>query len=214
MGFASTGQSPFYSVVGMSNRKKIRINKIILELVRCFGSIDGSGLDISLRIDAEGFQDIGNHPVLDRPRVAETDPFSLEISYAVDPCIVCRDQGDRFSVNAEDSSQCFLWSLLCPFSDALNRVILFIGLRHAEIHVPRHDRVQVESRPSSCFDRSPDPVILALGVDHSGDCHAGGEVNTGQVSTADTHKDLFGIYHGWPPGDGYTCDETSGQNSP
>ena len=79
-------------------------------------------------IEAEGLQNIGDHTVLARSRVAETDPFPLEIFDGVDSGIVCRHQGDRLRVHAEDSSQFFLGPRSAHSAYSVDSMILFVGL--------------------------------------------------------------------------------------
>jgi len=125
--------------------------------------------------------------------IADVDAFALEILEAVDVGIHCGNQVNRFGMDGENSPQVLLGAFVFPVFDPHDGLVLPIGLRDAEFEVTGQNGIDVEHGSAGGLHRGTDAVLLALFVDHLGDCAAGGIVYTRNAARADGDKGGFSV---------------------
>src|SRR4030095_12773855 len=72
-----------------------------------------------------------------------------------------------------------------------DRVVLDVGLRAADVDLPRLDRVAVEDRTARRLDRAAYPMLRAVLVDEAADGAAGCVVNARAAARADRDEFLL-----------------------
>jgi hypothetical protein len=122
-------------------------------------------------------------------RIADVEALALEILELGDARLLAHQHGEWFGMQREHGAQ-IAEGVALVLAVALEGVELDIGLRHAEIEFAGLDRIDVERRTSSRFDRAADSVRAAVLVEQTADCPARGVVDAGDAAGPDGDEAL------------------------
>src|SRR5688572_12446278 len=98
---------------------------------------------------------------------------------------------ERLRVDREHRPQIGVGAAFLETLLALERVVLHVGLGHAEIELAGLDGVHVESGPAGRFDRTADAVRLAILVEQPADRAAGTIIDAGHTTGPNRHELLL-----------------------
>ena len=193
-GFPRAGQRHSDRLARMSDREKICVDKAVLEHVRRVGGVNCLSVDSPSRHRApRALRVLITILCWLEPGFPRLTFLPFRLSNAVDPRIKRCNERQGFVVNTEYGPEILLRALLRPLNQPFDRVVLFIGLGHAELHISGKDRIQVEGRARCGFHGGPNPVFGTLLVDHFRDGQPGGKIDAGKITAANRDEDIFGL---------------------
>ena len=111
-------------------------------------------------------------------------------------------------VDAEYGTQFLLGVFFLPLGQSLDRLILYVGLRQAELEITGHDRIQVKHRSAGGFNCRPDSMRVAPVVDHLCNGQAGWKIDAGEIAGSNGYKNGFGLKFSRTGMQNETDDET------
>jgi hypothetical protein len=124
-------------------------------------------------------------------RIADVDALALQVLEGRDVRVRAGQHRERFRMDGEDGAQLRERAVLGESAFALQRVVLHIGLGHAEIQLALADRIHVIGRAAGRFDRAAEAVLLAVLVDEPADRAADGVVDARHAARADRDELLL-----------------------
>ncbi len=98
-------------------------------------------------------------------RVADVDPFSLEVTQNGDAGVPPRHQRKRLTVHGEHGTKIFIGACVSePGSSRVGKVMP-VGLRYAKVQIPSADALQVRDRPGRGRRRTGQTVAVGISID-------------------------------------------------
>ncbi len=123
-----------------------------------------------------------------RARIADIDPFALQVSKNPDPTILARDNSEGFGMERKNRPEIFKSPLLLKNAAALQGMVLPIGLGDANVQIAFADRPNIINRRPRSLDRTAQTMVCPMAVDHAADGGPGRIINPRHPTSANGDK--------------------------